>query len=217
FSDFMLGFVADAQQAQNGPDGKPYGYHYGGYVQDEWRLRPNFTAYYGLRYEINTPFNDETHQLGNFDRNYPRGRLVGQGQQGLSLINPLWRQAVGNTPFVTNDQVGLPIGLRNTYTHNIQPRLGFAWNPGAIHNTVVRASAGIYSVPVLGAVLYSLLGVDTSYYADYPSTATNPRIFPNIFSGSSTVAPHPGYRRANQYALKDPRVIQWNFSIDHSL
>lgn len=66
-------------------------------------------------------------------------------------------------------------------------------------------------------VLYSLLGVDTSYFADYPSTATSPRTFPNVFAGSGTFAPHPSYRRANQYDLKDPRVIQWNFSIDHSL
>jgi hypothetical protein len=217
FADFLLGLTADAYQAQNGPDGKPYGYHYGGFAQDEWRIRPELTITAGLRYEVNTPFNDETNQLGNFDRNYPGGRLVVQGQKGLSLVNPLWKAAVGNTPFVTNDQVGLPITLRYTYWHNIQPRLGFAWNPGGSENTVIRASAGFYSVPVLGAVLYSLLGVDTSYFAEYPSTATNPRILPDIFSGNSAGVSYPSYRRANQYDLKDPRVIQWNFSIDHNL
>lgn len=215
FADFLLGLVADAQQAQNGPDGKPFGYHYGGFLQDEWRLTPKFTLTAGLRYEINTPFDDQTKQLGNFDRRYPGGRLVVQGTKGLSLVNPLWKVAVGNTPFVTNQQVGLPKTLRYTYPYNIQPRLGFAWN--AMNRTVVRGSAGIYSVPVLGAVLYSLLGVDTSYFADYPSTATNIRTFPDVFTGSGSVAPHPGYRRANQYDLKDPRAIQWNFSIDHDL
>lgn len=217
FADFLLGFVADAQQAQNGPDGKPYGYHYGGFLQDEFRMRPNFTLTLGLRYEVNTPFNDSTHQLGNFDRNYPGGRLVVQGQEGLALVNPLWKQAVGNTPFVTNSQVGLPDTLRYTYYENIQPRAGLVWSPGNSQKTVVRSSFGIYSVPVLGAVLYSLLGVDSSYFADYPSTATNPRTFPNVFTGSNAVAPHPSYRRANQYDLKDPTVIQWNFSIDHNI
>jgi len=216
FSDFLLGYVADALQAQNGPDGKPYGWHAGGYVQDEWRIRPNFTLTYGLRYEINTPFNDATHQLGNFDRNYPGGRLIVQ-QEGLNLINPLWRQAVGNTPFISNTQVGLPDTLRYTYWANYQPRLGLSWSPGQNSKTVIRASGGIYSVPVLGAVLYSLLGVDSSYYAEYPSTATNPRTFPNVFTGANAPPSHPGYRRANQYDLKDPRVIQWNFSIDHDL
>jgi hypothetical protein len=217
FADFLLGFVADAQQAQNGPNGKPFNYHYGGFLQDEWRLYPNFTLTAGLRYEVNTPFDDATNQLGQFDRRFPGGRLVVQGQQGLALINPLWKAAVGDTPFVTNNQVGLPRTLRYTYYGNVQPRLGFAWNPSSSNKTVIKASAGIYSVPVLGAVLYSLLGVDTSYFADYPSSATNPRTFPNVFAGSGTIAPHPSYRRANQYDLKDPRVIQWNFSIDHDI
>jgi hypothetical protein len=217
FSDFLLGFIADAYQAQNGPDGKPYGSHYGGYAQDEWRIRKDFTLTYGIRYEINTPFNDETHQLGNFDRNFPGGRLVVQGQKGLSLINPLWKAAVGSTPFVTNDQVGLPDTLRYTYKGNIQPRLGIAWAPGNQHNTIIRASGGIYSVPVLGAVLYSLLGVDTSYFAEYPSSATNPRTFQNVFSGNAAGVSFPSYRRANQYDLKDPRVVQWTVSVDHSM
>jgi hypothetical protein len=56
--------------------------------------------------------------------------------------------------------------------------------------------------------------IGSPYFADYPSTAENPRTFPNVFSGSS-IAPHPSYRRANQYDLKHPRVIQWNFSVEH--
>ncbi len=217
FADFLLGLTADAYQAQNGPDGKPFGYHYGGFLQDEWKIRRDLTMTAGVRYEINTPFNDATNQLGNFDRNYPGGRLVVQGQSGLALVNPQWKAAVGNTPFVTNDQVGLPSTLRYTYKYNIQPRLGFAWNPGGDPKTVVRASSGFYSVPVLGAVLYSLLGVDTSYFAEYPSSATNPRILPNIFSGSAAGVSFPSYRRANQYDLKDPRVIQWNLSVERNL
>jgi hypothetical protein len=210
FATFLLGRIDDAEQAQNGPDGKPYGYHYGGFAQDEWRLRPNFTLTAGLRYEVNTPFNDQTHQLGNFDTNVPGGELVIQNEE-TGLINPLWREAVGNTPFVTASQVGWPDTLRETYWGNIQPRLGLAWSPDP--KTSIRASMGLYSVPVLGAVLYSLLGVDTSYYADYGTT-----YFPDAFpSGVGSAPAYPGYRRANQYNLKDPRVIQWNFSIDHDL
>jgi len=135
----------------------------------------------------------------------------------MSQINPLWKAAVGNTPFVTASQVGLPDTLRYTYWENIQPRLGIAWKPFHDDNTVIRASGGMYSVPVLGAVLYSLLGVDTSYFAYYPSTPTFVRTFPNVFAGSGTSTGYPSYRRANQWDLKDPRVIQWNFSIDHNL
>jgi hypothetical protein len=125
----LLGFVDATEFAQNGPDGKPFGYHYGGFLQDEWRIRRNLTITAGLRYEANTPFDDATHQLGNFDRNYPGGRLVVQGQEGLNLVSPAWKaqvDALFNVPFVTNSAVGLPITLRNTYLGNIQPRLGVA-------------------------------------------------------------------------------------------
>ena len=55
--------------------------------------------------------------------------------------------------------------------------------------------------------------MDTSYYADYGSTT-----FPNAFpTGAGSAAAYPVYRRANDYNLKDPRVIQWNFSVDRSI
>ena len=221
FAGALLGIADATEFAQNGPDGKPYGYHYGGYIQDEFRFRPNLTVTAGIRYEINTPFNDSTNQLGNFDRNYPGGRLVVQGQQGLNTISPAWRAQVeglyGNVPFVSNSAVGLPITLRNTYLHNIQPRLGLAWS-SKDGKTTVRAASGFYSVPVLGAVLYSLLGVDTSNFAGFTSTATAPLIFPNVFPNGSASNPGiPSYRRANNFNLKDPRAIQWTMSIDHQI
>ncbi len=220
FAGALLGFADQTEFAQNGPDGKPFGYHYGGYISDEFRIRPNVTVTAGLRYEINTPFDDATHQLGNFDRNFPGGRLVVQGQQGLSLVSPAWRAQVeglyNNVPFVTNDAVGLPITLRNTYKGNIQPRLGVAWTLD--NKTTVRAAGGIYSVPVLGAVLYSLLGVDTSNFAGFTSSATAPLIFPNVFPNGSAANPGiPSYRRANSFDLKDPRAIQWTLSIDREI
>jgi len=212
FSTFLLGIVPDAVQAQNGPNGKPFGYHYGGFAQDEWRLRPNLTVTFGVRYEVNTPFDDATNQLGNFDTKIKGGALIIQNNE-QSLINPLWKVAVGNTPFLLASQVGLPNTLRYTDFNNVQPRLGIAWSPGHDGKTSVRVSGGRYSVPVLGAVLYSLLGVDTSYYADYGTTS-----FPDAFpTGGAAAAVYPGYRRANQWDLAMPTVFQWNASVDHNI
>lgn len=217
FADFLLGYPSQTSFAQNGPDGKPYGYHYGGFAQDDWKLRRNLTVSYGLRYEVNPGFNDETHQLGQFDRTFPGGRLIVQGQEGLNLVSPSWRKQVGNTPFITNDQVGLPISLRKTNYGNVQPRLGLAWDVTGDNKTVFRASGGTYSVPVLGAVLYSLLGVDTSNFVKFTSSPQNRLVLPNPFGGPSSSLGFPGYRRANQIDLMDPRVVQWNASIDRDL
>jgi hypothetical protein len=219
FIDFLYGLPVGTDFAQNGPDGKPFSYHYAWFAQDDWKIRHNLTINYGLRYELNPPFDDATNQLGQFDRNFPGGRLIVQGKEGMALVAPSWAQAVGNTPFVTNDQVGLPRTLRNTYYGNIQPRLGFTWNPKGDNRTVIRAAAGAYSVPVLGAVLYSLLGVDTSNFLKFVPTPGNTLQLPTPFGGSAATATCPpacpGYRRANQIDLKDPRVIQWNFSVEH--
>jgi hypothetical protein len=233
--DFLTGIVSQADYAQNGPDGQPYASHYGFFAQDDWKLRKNLTISYGLRYEINPGFNDATHQLGQFDRNYPGGRLITQGQIGLGLVAPSWKAQVGNTPFITNSQAGLPITLRNTYYGNIQPRFGFAFDPYSNGKTIVKAHVGSYSVPVLGATLYSLLGVNTSNFPQFESTATNPILFPNVFGGAGafltncntpgvapagttvTITSCPGYRRANNENLKDPRVVQWNASVEQEL
>src|SRR5580704_5839483 len=75
-----------------------------------------------------------------------------------------------------------------------------------------------YPAPVLGAVLYSLLGVDTGNFAGFTFTPTSPLIFPNVFPQGSAANPGiPGHRRANDYNLKDPRVIQWTISMDREI
>jgi len=42
-------------------------------------------------------------------------------------------------------------------------------------------------------------------------------VLPNPFGGASSSLGFPGYRRANQIDLIDPRVVQWNASVDRDL
>ncbi|HTS71331.1 MAG TPA: TonB-dependent receptor [Terriglobia bacterium] len=214
-AQLLVGVFDYALQAQNGPDGKPYGYQYGFFGQTEWKVRPDLSLTFGLRYQINPPFQDSTNQLGNFNYKVAGGQLVLNPNEN---INPLWKEAVGNTPFVLASQAGLGPGLRYTDWSNIQPRFGIAWMPTASHDTVVRASVGRYSVPVLGAVLYSLLGIDTSYYGTYTPTTSTPILnFGNVFAGTPGVSSYPGYRRANQWDMKDPKLTQWTASFDRNI
>jgi hypothetical protein len=214
-AQFDTGYLDYATQAQNGPDGKPYDHHYDFFAQTQYKASPQLNLTFGFRYELNTPFIDETNQLGNFITDYPGGELVYNPGE---TINPLWAKAVGNTPFLANtSQVGLPAGLRFLDKSNYQPRVGVSYKPLKSNDGVIKASIGEYSVPVLGAVLYSLLGVDTSYYGVYASSATNPLNWSNVFGGSAGVSPYPGYRRANQFNLKDPRVLQYNVQFEENL
>jgi hypothetical protein len=230
-AQFVQGYLDEADQAQNGPDGKPFGYHYNFFAQTEYKLLHNLTITVGLRDEINTPFQDATNQIGNFDylKSSPDyGKLVYDPNEKLSSS---WVDFVDNSQvnyanqFVLNSAVGLPTALRQTDKTNIQPRLGVSWSPRS--GTVVRASGGMYSVPVLGAVLYSLLGVDTSNFGSfYPTAGAGSMTWANAYGTGAnpyaqpwTACPTscPGYRRANQWDLKDPRVIQWNAAFEQNI
>ena len=78
-----------------------YDWHdFGGYAQDEWKIRPNFTLTYGLRYE--TP---------------------GQPITDLVKVNDrIVAAAGGNEGFRFT-----PVPKRDK--NNFQPRIGFNWNP----------------------------------------------------------------------------------------
>ncbi len=227
-AELWLGLQDGTSLAQNGPDGKPYSHHFDGFGQFDWKAKPNLTVNLGIRYELNTPFIDETNQLGQFDTQIPKGELIVNRNEKISAA---WAEEVGDIPSTTGglptvgtatgipgipftyaSSVGLGPGLRYLDTANIQPRVGAIWKPFPHSETVVKASAGLYSVPVLGAVLYSLLGVDTSNFGSY-----NAGPYATVFAGTGSAGAFPGYRRANQWDLKDPSVGQWNFSVEQNV
>ena len=226
FADFLLGLPSVTTFAQNGPDTRPFASSFGWYAQDEWKVSRNLTLTYGLRYEIHPPFNDSTKQLANFDRLTPGGRVVVQNQAGLNQVAPTFAASIGNTPIVLASQAGLPETLRHTYYGDWDPRLGLAWRPFGNDKTVIRANGGLYTVPVLGSVLFSLAGVATSNAPVFsqsvtgtgPDGTTYALQFPNVFpTGAGGTAGIPDFRRANNFNLKDPRDIQWGASLERDL
>ena len=128
------------------------------------------------------------------------------------------------TPFVTNTQAGLPDGLRKSHQFNFFPRFGFAYRPFSDGNTVVRGGFGIYDAPLLGAVLYSLTGTAQTDVRTFNNVGPNGSplfAWPNTRTGGSGVsADNYGsayFGTANGIDLKNPYMIQWNFSLDRNI
>ena len=102
--------------------------------------------------------------------------------RGLALVPAFVRNSVPNTPFVTAAEAGLPETLRYTDKNNFNPRLGVAWRPFGDNRTVIRGGIGLYTVPLLGSVNYSMVATVTAAAPAFANSPTNPFVFPNISS-----------------------------------
>ncbi len=179
----------------------------GVYAEDSWRLKPNFTLNYGLRWDIVFP---ET--------------VNSPGQGGFTdLPNGVIRVA-GVGPWGTNG--GASVDLTN-----LSGRLGFAWQPHT--NTVVRgAAAQVYDEEgFFGTIFGSAMTHNLPVYIDEDATAGNtagkyeysygtlPARPPAPFVPASGDIPLTnGYNsqwRPNTLIL--PKIDQWNLSVQQAL
>jgi len=221
FADFLLGLPHFTGYILPAPDVNPFSTYYAGFAQDTWRPSRRVTIDLGLRYDLRPPMKDRSNQLGNFDTSYPGGRVIVSDAAGLALVPDFVRQSVPNTPFVTADEAGLPLTLRRTDKNNISPRLGIAWRPSDDGRTVVRGGFGLYTVPLLGSVNYSMVATVTAAAVNFVNNPANLFAFPNISSAASAEGALPpgtlDFRRANQIDMRDPRTAQWNVTVERDL
>jgi Carboxypeptidase regulatory-like domain/TonB dependent receptor len=87
------------------------------YAEDSWRISPQLTFNYGLRYQTTW------------------GLFTGEG-----------RSQADNAAYVTLRALQIPVvpSLPQNYRKQIAPRLGIAYSPGNSEKTVIRAGFGIY-------------------------------------------------------------------------
>ncbi|HLQ52153.1 MAG TPA: TonB-dependent receptor, partial [Terriglobales bacterium] len=121
-ADFLLGLPQDVQQG-NGGGGNRYLRNslIAGFGQDNWRITNNLTLNLGLRYELTTPRYEANDRAVNFN--------IFTGQPQIAGTN------------------GASRATYESYTGigNFQPRIGIAWSPDFLRNTVFRGAYGISS------------------------------------------------------------------------
>ncbi len=117
--------------------------YYALFFQDSFKIKPNFTINYGLRWDVDVPRYEVHGNTSNIDLKAPNsgangfpGALVfaGKGTGRNGNVHEQWAK---------------------TWHKDFGPRIGFSWAPGFGHDkTVIRGGFGI----LYGALLYADFG-----------------------------------------------------------
>jgi hypothetical protein len=146
FSDYMLGLPGSyGQGSANTENVRSTGLYL--FAQDSWKIRPNLTLNYGLRWELNTPIADiskhvQTFRPGQKSTVYPCKDTVNTDCTSMTPVGLL----------VPGDP-GVPTGLTQTYYKAFAPRIGLAWSPGSSGKTSIRTGWGLFYNPIEQLVL----------------------------------------------------------------
>ncbi len=153
--DFLLGDVSTAQFTT------PTVVHnyvqaHSFYAQDTWRIRPNLTVNYGLRYELFSPILNHQNAVSNFSPD-GGGKLItadpkASGWDARSLIHPDKNDFAPRVGFSYHpwNRVVLRGGYGTFYQHLV--RIGsesvLALNPPAVIDLSLSQVAGVSTTPV---------------------------------------------------------------------
>jgi len=181
FADFLLGLPNLYTQGFS-PAFYERSKYVGLYVQDAWRITPNLTLNYGVRWDVIAPWSEEHNQTGT---------LI-PGEQ--SIVFP-----TAPTGFVFPGDPEVPTTIAPTRYSNLSPRIGLAYSPGWKNSLLgkltggpgkssVRAGYGRFFTAIEGQTLAFETG-----NAPYGLTYTSPEhpLFTDPLIGAVTGTQYP--------------------------
>lgn len=187
--DMLLGLPISASGALGDSSQKLRTTYYGGYVQDDWRVRSDLTLNFGIRYEYAAA---PTESRGKALVFAPDLGIVVYANQGVrpSIVDPDY--------------------------NNFAPRFGFAYRPGFLKNTVIRGGAGtFYSTDNFNEEQFKVIGPPFYQSQTLNSNPTTPTLFMSqmmpAFSASPNLNPF-SFDRHN----RTPYVNQWSFGVQRT-
>jgi hypothetical protein len=181
---------ADIRQVNNFLE--PRYHNFSAFLQDAWRINPQLTLTYGLRWEIN-PAPSEAN--GNL----------------LPTVRGL-----DNPPTATL----APAGTRfyDTTWSNFAPRIGVAWQPFGTRGTVVRGGFGVFYD--LGYAFAGTAFSPGNYPFSRATNYVNiPIDDPRLFGEAGPINPNPPYPRLFAFAegYRLPLTRQYSFAVEQPL
>jgi Carboxypeptidase regulatory-like domain len=188
-AEFLLGIPFRASGAIGDSIQDMYTTYWAGYIQDDWHIVPSFTLNIGIRYEFSRPPYERNDKSLYFNPELGRILLAGQGVR-REIVDPDW--------------------------NNWAPRIGFAYRPGFLRDTVIRGGAGIYySTDNWNEEQFKGMGPPLFQAQTIEGDPTRPTIFMRdmlpSFTASQNLNPFT-FDRLN----RTPYLTQWTFGIQRS-
>jgi hypothetical protein len=209
FANFLLGNVATFSQTSLDitPDIRAQQWEI--YAQDDWRIRPNLTLSFGLRYSMFRQPIDNNGQLSNFDPasyNPANAPLL----TAAGLLANISAQSYLNG-IITGGK-GSPYGSKISTQDNLDlaPRFGFAWDPTRQGKMAIRGGYGIFFDPTL----YGTFEQNIFQNPPVVNAVSIPNAgFANPAGGTATVSNSPKYIRATPTQFNTPYTQQWSLGV----
>jgi len=180
-------------------------YLFAGYIQDDWRARPNLTVNLGLRYEMTTRPTDANQVPGYTVAGYT---VAAAGFQEITSLSNCIQSPTACGPVGVKSPI-----LQNPTTKNFEPRIGLAWDPFHDGKTAVRAGFGMFDVLPLP---YEF-GLNTAATAPFQIIGTAKGA--TLGGGTIPVSFNPLHIR-NRFIDAYPKradVLNWNLNIQRQL
>ena len=190
-SDFLLGQPYQITGANGDSTQHLSTNYYGFYTQNNWKVTQNLTLNLVLRYEYSGPPVEAQDRSQYFD--VATGQFLYAGK-------------------------GIGRGIVNPDRNNLAPRVGFAWRPSWLPNTVVRGGGGTYYATDNFNEL-QFLTQGSPFYSSRSNTpsATTPVSIFNPFGGTSNAFPPAN---ANIFTLgrnnRTSYINQWGLSVQQA-
>ena len=200
FADFLLGFPQSSTLQFGAKSDYFRSWNLNGFVQDDWRVRPNLSINVGLRYEYFSPYTELFGRMANLDLN--------STITALAVITPGM-----NGPYSGS----LPSSLVRPDTNNWSPRFGFAFKPNPKKPLTFR---GGYSIFFNGSA-YGNFATKLASQPPFVHTASLSTSLDNPLTLQNGFAAAPTQTVTNNYAI-DPNyrlgyAQTWTFAVQENL